>query len=328
MISFARNMRLLPVVLIAIVCLFALKVLGLVLEGGYTLVGTQLVKEDPVETTGSIVSAAPSRIHVPAKVDAELTIAQRSDAPAPWAQRMFNFPDGSNTGTSASVPISPSPNPSPNPSPSLNPSSAPGANLAQIRARDDITGSAGPKPEKPAEPKPAAAKAPEPKPDGTPVSLDAGRLASAAERALLERLQERRQELEARAREIEIRENLLKVAEKRLEARAGELKEVEGRVQAANGKKDEGEAERYKGLVTMYENMKAKDAAKIFDRLEMRVLLEVVSQINPRRMSDILGLMTPEAAEKLTVELANRGKGERTAAPNALPKIEGRQNGS
>jgi flagellar motility protein MotE (MotC chaperone) len=143
----------------------------------------------------------------------------------------------------------------------------------------------------------------------------------------LERLQERRQELEARAREIEIRENLLKVAEKRLEARAGELKEVEGRVQAA-GKKDEGEAERYKGLVTMYENMKAKDAAKIFDRLEMRVLLEVVSQINPRRMSDILGLMTPEAAEKLTVELANRGKGERTAAPNALPKIEGRPNGS
>lgn len=320
MISFARNMRLLPVVLIAIVCLFALKVLGLVLEGGYTLIGAPQVKEEPLETTGSVVSPPPSRIQVPAKVDAELTTAPRSDAPAPWAQRMYNFPDGSNPGTSASVPIGPSPAPDS------------GAVLAQNRARDDITGSAGPKPaDKPAEPKPAdkpAAKAPEPKPDGKVVPLDAGRLASAAERALLERLQERRQELEARAREIEIRENLLKVAERRLEARAGELKEVEGRVQAANGKRDEGEAERYKGLVTMYENMKAKDAAKIFDRLEMRVLLEVVSQINPRRMSDILGLMTPEAAEKLTVELANRGKGERTASPNALPKIEGRPNGS
>jgi flagellar motility protein MotE (MotC chaperone) len=314
MISFARNMRLLPVVLIAIVCLFALKVLGLVLEGGYTLIGAQSVMEDPIETTGSIVSAAPPRINVPAQVDAGLTTAPRADAPAPWAQRMYNFPDGSNAGTSASIPISPS--------------QSPGAALAQSRARDDITGSAGAKPDKPAEPKPAAAKAPEAKPDGTPVSLDAGRLASAAERALLERLQERRQELEARARELEIRENLLKVAEKRLEARAGELKEVEGRVQAANGKRDEGEAERYKGLVTMYENMKAKDAAKIFDRLEMRVLLEVVSQINPRRMSDILGLMTPEAAEKLTVELANRGKGERGAAPNELPKIEGRPSGT
>jgi flagellar motility protein MotE (MotC chaperone) len=321
MISFARNMRLLPVVLIAIVCLFALKVLGLVLEGGYTLVGAPSIKEAPIETTGSVDAITRPRIQVPAKVDAELTTTPRSEAPSPWAQRMYNFPDGSNAGTSASIPLGPGSNPNPNN----------GTALAQSRAPDDITGSAGPKPaDKPAEAKAdkPAAKVPEPKPDGTPVSLDAGRLASAAERALLERLQERRQELEARAREIEIRENLLKVAEKRLEARAGELKEVEGRVQANNGKKDEGEAERYKGLVTMYENMKAKDAAKIFDRLEMRVLLEVVSQINPRRMSDILGLMTPEAAEKLTVELANRGKGERTAAPSALPKIEGRQNGS
>ena len=37
---------------------------------------------------------------------------------------------------------------------------------------------------------------------------------SASERAILERLQSRRQELEARAREIDIRESLLKAAEK------------------------------------------------------------------------------------------------------------------
>ena len=40
---------------------------------------------------------------------------------------------------------------------------------------------------------------------------------SASERAILERLQARRQELEQRAREIEIRESLLKAAEKRIE---------------------------------------------------------------------------------------------------------------
>jgi hypothetical protein len=44
-------------------------------------------------------------------------------------------------------------------------------------------------------------------------------------------------------------------------------------------------------------------------------------------MSDILGLMQPEAAERLTVELANRsGAVEKApaAAPAELPKIEGR----
>ena len=32
----------------------------------------------------------------------------------------------------------------------------------------------------------------------------------------------------------------------------------------------------------MYENMKPRDAAKIFDRLDVDVLLQVASQINPR----------------------------------------------
>ena len=56
----------------------------------------------------------------------------------------------------------------------------------------------------------------------------------------------------------------------------------------------------------MYEGMKPKDAAKVFDRLEMPVLIEIATQIAPRKMSDILGLMSTEAAERLTVEMARR----------------------
>jgi len=37
MIRFARDFRLIPVVLLATICLFALKVSGLVFDGGYTL---------------------------------------------------------------------------------------------------------------------------------------------------------------------------------------------------------------------------------------------------------------------------------------------------
>ncbi len=75
----------------------------------------------------------------------------------------------------------------------------------------------------------------------------------------------------------------------------------------------------------MYENMKAKDAAKVFDRLNMRVLIEVVNAMNPRRMSDILGQMAPDVVERLTLEIANRsGAVDRAATPVELPKIEGR----
>ena len=103
------------------------------------------------------------------------------------------------------------------------------------------------------------------------------------------------------------------------------MRDLETNARRRLQKKEEAEAQRLKNLVTMYENMKAKDAARIFDRLEMRILIEVASGINPRRMSDILGQMSPEAAERLTVELANRATAsdDRGADIGNLPKIEG-----
>jgi flagellar motility protein MotE (MotC chaperone) len=70
--------------------------------------------------------------------------------------------------------------------------------------------------------------------------------------------------------------------------------------------------------------MKPKDAAKIFDRLDIKVLLEMASQIKPQIMSAIMAQMTPEAAERLTIELAAKNGAERTLNPMNLPKIEGR----
>ncbi len=184
----------------------------------------------------------------------------------------------------------------------------------------DITGSVH---EKPKEEAPMAA--PEmAKPEPAMASPEPAQPVSPSERAILERLQSRRQELEARAREIDIRESLLKAAEKRIESRVEELKALESRISTATDQKNETDATRFKGLVTMYESMKPKDAAKVFDRLEMSVLLEIASQIAPRKMSDILGLMSTEAAERLTVELARRAGSDKSASASDLPKIEGK----
>jgi flagellar motility protein MotE (MotC chaperone) len=128
------------------------------------------------------------------------------------------------------------------------------------------------------------------------------------------------------ARDLDMRESLLKAAEKQLETRINELRELESRANSALQNKAESEAQSLKNLVTMYDNMKPKDAAKIFDRLDMRVLIEVASQINPRRMSDIMAQMTPEAAERLTIELAARAKEK--GSGTELPKIEGQRAGN
>ena len=116
----------------------------------------------------------------------------------------------------------------------------------------------------------------------------------------------------------------MKAAEKRIDARAEEAKATEARLVGASGQKAEQDAARFKGIITMYEGMKPKDAAKVFDRLEMSVLYEIASQIAPRKMSDILGLMQPEAAERLTVELARRAGSDKSTSTAELPKIEGK----
>ena len=122
---------------------------------------------------------------------------------------------------------------------------------------------------------------------------------------------------------------MLKESEQRINAQMKEIKEVEAKEGPSGQKKEESGTARFKTLAVMYENMKPKEAAKIFDRLDIKVLLDMTTQINPRKMSEILAQMTPDAAERLTMELASRANGgEKSTNPNALPKIEGRPNGS
>src|SRR4029079_8917043 len=107
---------------------------------------------------------------------------------------------------------------------------------------------------------------------GKAIATEPPQSASPAERALLERLQARREELDARARELDLRETMLKAAEKKLEGQAGSPPAGGAKAGAAAERKDDSETARFKALVTMYETMKPKDAAKIFERLAIKVL--------------------------------------------------------
>jgi flagellar motility protein MotE (MotC chaperone) len=296
MIRFLRDIRLVPILLFATISLFALKTIGLLIDGHYTLVEVAGRNGDGIaDVTGSVPGAAGAAHRAP-KSDANKPDA-KSGKPAgeqSWAQQMFNYPDV--TGAVGD--------------------GKPAENKPAEKENKPA--------EKPALPKGDRAKATAEESAGTAgwKPVDGGRAQSVAEMAILERLQERRTELDARSKDVEMRESLLKAAEKRLEVRINELKDLETRVNTMMQQRDEGEAARFKNVVVMYENMKAKDAAKIFDRLDSKILLEVASQINARRMSDILAQMLPETAERLTVELAARSAAKDKAAE--LPKIEGK----
>ena len=147
------------------------------------------------------------------------------------------------------------------------------------------------------------------------------------ERALLERLQERRAEIEARAKEMDMREQMLKAAETRVEERLRELKSLETRSTGAAKVEEEAGKAAAAGLVTMYESMRAKDAARILGKMDLKMLTALIERMNPRKVSDILAAMDSDAAQRLTAEIAGRSAQPAVtpaaAASQDLPKIEG-----
>jgi flagellar motility protein MotE (MotC chaperone) len=144
--------------------------------------------------------------------------------------------------------------------------------------------------------------------------------------ALLERLGERRVVIEELEQDLRVREQLLEAAERRLEQRMAELEALEARVTAAADAEDERESEEIARLVQVYSAMRAKDAAAIFDLLDLPILMEVANAMNPRKMADILGEMTPESARQLTIALAGesvRVPVETQTSGGELPRIDG-----
>lgn len=172
------------------------------------------------------------------------------------------------------------------------------------------TGSVSDKEKHGAPPSASTAEAPPPAP-GTPVNLGApaaAPIASPSERLILERLGERRDQLRQKSRETDTREKLIEESERRVDQRIDELKTLQDKLEPPPEKKAEAEAAGLKNIVTMYEAMKPKDAARVFDRLPQPVLVAVVQQMNPKKMAEVLAAMSPDTAQKLTVALAGRGQ--------------------
>lgn len=144
---------------------------------------------------------------------------------------------------------------------------------------------------------------------------------SAEERALLEKLKDRRGEIEARDRDLELRDNLIKMSERKLDERIGELRTLENQLGQNAGKNDA--KTRYRPLVVMYESMKPKEAARVFDRMDVRILIDLIGHMNPRKVSEILAAMDPAAAEKVTVALARQAaQGDAQLAENGQADTE------
>jgi flagellar motility protein MotE (MotC chaperone) len=128
------------------------------------------------------------------------------------------------------------------------------------------------------------------------------------EQGILRNLRKRRLELEAREQEIITKDNLLKATAQKIDNKTAQLVKLKDEVQVLLADLQSQEEMNLNSLVKIYENMKPKDAAAIFEDLSMPVLLPVVNKMKEAKVAPILAQMNPAKARQVTVELAQRRK--------------------
>lgn len=134
---------------------------------------------------------------------------------------------------------------------------------------------------------------------------------------VLQSLSARRETIEQRERDLEQREKLLQAAEKKVEQKVSELNTLKMQMEQLLGKQQDAENESTRQLVKIYESMKPKDAATIFNDMQGDILLRIISTMSERKSALILAAMDPVKARDISAQIAEQ---------KALPrKVDTRQ---
>jgi flagellar motility protein MotE (MotC chaperone) len=110
--------------------------------------------------------------------------------------------------------------------------------------------------------------------------------------------------LAERERAIALREAAVKLVEQRIGEHVARLESLTGELERLLGQASEDEKARIAQLVKVYEAMKAKNAALIFEPMGLDLLLPIVRGMRDTKIAAIVAEMDPAKARALTAELA------------------------
>jgi len=143
----------------------------------------------------------------------------------------------------------------------------------------------------------------------TPIWLDSSDSDTQNESVRLEIMQdlaENRDRLDKQEKDLMVREALLKATEKELDRKYQELAQLRNEIERLLEQQSDEEKARIQSLVKVYEGMKPKDAARIFDTLDLDILVSVMSLMSERKLSPVLANMNAERARTVTILLAEQ----------------------
>lgn len=117
---------------------------------------------------------------------------------------------------------------------------------------------------------------------------------------ILQELAERREALDMRSSEIDRKAVQLKVAEQEIDKRLKQMQEYEQKLKNLIQEYNEKERQKIASLVKVYASMKPKEAARIFETLDLDVTVALMKEMKPSASSAILAQISPAKAKDIT----------------------------
>ncbi len=117
-------------------------------------------------------------------------------------------------------------------------------------------------------------------------------------------LAERKRQLDEREAELARVEAELEEQKKELEKKMQELEQTRRSISSVLEDKVKVDDQRIETLVQMYSNMRAPQAAKIFETLDETLAIEILGRMKKKNAADIMNLIKPEKAQIFSEKFA------------------------
>ena len=124
--------------------------------------------------------------------------------------------------------------------------------------------------------------------------------------SLLKAIREREAQLDSREERLNDREQLLRVSQLKIEDQLNALQQAEEKLAATISLADQAAEQDIARLTTVYENMKPKEAAKIFETMDVNFAAGFLIRMAPDAAAGIMTNLNSDAAYSISVVMAGR----------------------
>lgn len=128
---------------------------------------------------------------------------------------------------------------------------------------------------------------------------------SKMEIGILQSLRKRRLELQEHEKTLAIKENALIAVKNEIDNRINYLEKLQKKLETLMSQRAKTDEAKVSRLVKVYENMKPKDAARIFEELGPEILGEIANSMKEAKLAQIVAEMKPDKAREIALAMSS-----------------------